>query len=139
MVDQAIIMVKLANIKKSMDRLKGKKDITLEEFLVNMDAQDIVMMNMQVAIQGCIDLASHIVSDSDWGVPGSIAGLFDILYEHKVIAEKTMGIMRQMTGFRNLIVHEYAKLDMYRVYEIFNSRLGDINYYLKEVILYAKL
>ena len=47
--------------------------------------------------------------------------------------------MRSMVGFRNLIVHEYAGLDMNKVYAIFSSRLSDFNNFLREISVYAKL
>ena len=139
MVDKSIITAKMANIKKNLDRLKEKQGLSNEEFRANQDVQDIVLLNLQVAIQGCIDIASHIISDNNWGVPGSLAGLFDILTEKKVISEETKKIMRQMAGFRNLIVHEYAELDLDKVYFVFTDRLADFNNFLKEISIYAKL
>jgi len=138
MVDKSIIMAKMANIKKNLDRLKEKQEVGSKEFHANRDVQDIVLLNLQVAIQGCIDIASHIISDNDWGVPGSLAGLFDILSEKKVISQEMKKIMRQMVGFRNLIVHEYAELDMDKVYLVFTSRLADFNSFLREISVYAK-
>ena len=139
MVDRDIVVAKIANVQKSLNRLKEKQGIDLKAFSMNRDIQDIVLLNLQTAIQGCIDIASHIISDNNWGVPGSLAGLFDILCQKKVITDKTRQIMRSMVGFRNLIVHEYAGLDMDKVYAIFNSRLTDFNNFLKEISLYAKL
>lgn len=139
MVNRDVIVAKFANIQKNLDRLKEKQGVELKGFSMNRDIQDIVLLNLQTAIQGCIDIASHIVSDNNWGIPGSLAGLFDILYEKKVITDDTRKIMRSMVGFRNLIVHEYAGLDMNKVYTIFSSRLTDFNSFLKEVSLYAKL
>lgn len=139
MVNQEVIVAKMANIKRSLERLKGKQDVEAKRFSLDRDIQDIVLLNLQITIQGCIDIASHIVSDNSWGVPGSLAGLFDILCEKKVITEETRKIMRSMVGFRNLIVHEYAGLDMGKVYTIFSSRLGDFSVFLKEISAYAEL
>ena len=41
--------------------------------------------------------------------------------------------MRSMAGFRNLIVHEYAELDMEKVHEVFTKRLGDFDKFLREI------
>jgi uncharacterized protein YutE (UPF0331/DUF86 family) len=139
MVDKSIITAKMANIKKNLDRLKENQGVDSTEFHTNKDIQDIVLLNLQAAIQGCIDVASHIISDNNWGVPGSLAGLFDILADKKAISEETKKIMRQMAGFWNLIVHEYAELDMDKVYSVFTSRLSDFNDFLKEISIYAKL
>lgn len=139
MVNRDVITAKISNIQKSLDRLKEKRGVDLEEFSRNRDVQDIVLLNLQVAIQGCIDIASHIISDDNWTIPGSLAGLFDILCEKKVVEEDIREIMRSMVGFRNLIVHEYAGLDINKIYDIFKNKLGDFNKYLKAISIYAKL
>lgn len=139
MVNREVIVEKIAHIQRNLDRLKEKQGIDVKKFSLDRDIQDIVVLNLQTAIQGCIDLASHIVSDNNWGIPGNLGGLFDILCEKKAITDNTREIMRSMVGFRNLIVHEYAGLDMDKVYTIFNNRLSDFNKFLKEISLYAKL
>lgn len=129
----------MANIRKNLNRLKGKQGLSSQEFNINEDIQDIVLLNLQVAIQGCIDIATHIISNNDWGVPGSFSGLFDVLAQHGVISEEQKKIMRQMAGLRNLIVHEYVELDMDKVYSVFNNCLPDFNSYLKEIAVSCKL
>lgn len=139
MVDRDVVMAKIANIQRNLGRLKEKQGVNLKDFSKDRDIQDIVLLNLQAAVQGCIDISSHIISDNNWGVPGSLAGLFDVLNEKKVISGKTAKIMRAMVGFRNLIVHEYAGLDMDKVFEIFNGRLGDFNDFIKEISGSVKL
>lgn len=139
MVNRDIILAKIAHIQKSLERLKEKQTTPLKIFLEDRDIQDITLLNLQIAIQGCIDIAGHIVSDNNWGIPGSMGGLFDALYEKKAISGETTEIMRAMAGFRNLIVHEYARLDMPRVYDVFTNRLDDFNKFLKEIAVYVKL
>ncbi len=106
MVNCDVVVSKISHIQESLNRLKEKQKFTKAKFLTNRDVQDIVLFNLQVAIQGCIDIASHIISDNNWGVPGSLAGLFVVLAEKKVITVKTKIVMQEMTGFRNLIVHK---------------------------------
>ena len=138
MVNRDIIVAKMAHIQKNLIRLKEKQGVAAGDFLKDKDIQDIVLLNLQAAIQGCMDIAGHIVSDNNWGVPGSMAGLFDILCEKKAISDGTRKVMRSMVGFRNLIVHEYVELDMRKVYEIFNEKLSDFNGFLKEISLYSR-
>ncbi|MDP2913008.1 MAG: DUF86 domain-containing protein [Candidatus Omnitrophota bacterium] len=139
MVNQPLLKTKIAHIYKSMDRLSQKSRISLKDFKSDTDAQDIIIHNLQLAIQGAIDIASHIVSDEGWGVPNTLSGLFDILKEYKVIDEELMGTMKRMVGFRNIIVHEYEEIDLDKAHQILTSRLGDFNEFLKQVSNYAKL
>jgi len=138
MVDKSIINAKISHINKCLERLQEKKSVVKELFLKDKDIQDIVLHNLQLAIQGCIDIASHIISDEGWSVPGSIVGLFDVLEQKKVIIEKTANVMKKMAGFRNIIVHEYEDIDLDKVYDIFKNRLSDFTGYLKEIIEFSK-
>ena len=135
-VNRDIVLAKMAHIQKNLARLNEKRGVSSVDFLKDKDIQDIVLLNLQAAIQGCIDTASRIVSDNNWGMPGSMASLFDILCEKDVISDETRKMMRFMVGFRNLIVHEYAELDMPKVYAIFNGELGDFHKFLKEINSY---
>ena len=84
MVNREVVVAKIANIHKSLGRLKEKQGVDLKSFSMDRDIQDIVLLNLQTAIQGCIDIASHIISDNNWGVPGSLAGSFDLLCEKRL-------------------------------------------------------
>ncbi len=139
MVNQALIKTKIAHICKNIDRLSKKSGISLSEFKADADTQDIVIHNLQLAIQGAIDIASHIISDEGWGAPATLIGLYDILLEQDVINAKTADLMRGMVGFRNIIVHEYEDIDLDKVYQILTSRLGDFNVFLKQISKFAKL
>ena len=139
MVNRDIIISKMAQIQDSLDRLKQRQKVSLLEFTDERDIQDIVLFNMQIAIQGCVDIASHIISYHNWGVIPSLAGMFEVLHEKKVISEKTHQAMVSMAGFRNLIVHEYVKLDMKRVHQFLTMHLDDIPTFLKEIAAYIKL
>jgi uncharacterized protein YutE (UPF0331/DUF86 family) len=41
--------------------------------------------------------------------------------------------MVKAVGFRNLIVHEYGKIELEQVYEIAQNDINDLNEYLKAI------
>ncbi|HDH04510.1 MAG TPA: DUF86 domain-containing protein, partial [Nitrospirae bacterium] len=87
------------------------------------------------AIQSCIDIGAHIISDSQWETPSTQAEIFEILAENKVITKSLAKKMIQMAGFRNRIVHEYEKTDMKIVHTVWKKHLTDIKKYCKAVVL----
>ena len=139
MVNRDVVVAKIAHIRESLNRLEEKQEISANHFLKDKDTQDIVLFNLQIAIQGCVDIASHIIADNDWGVVENLGGLFDTLARKKVISIKTKKTMRKMVGFRNLIVHEYASLNMSLVYTLLKENLNDFNLFLREISRYARL
>ncbi|GEM_PF-6906009 len=58
MPDRDIVLAKVATIQKCLDRIL---DVTRldPECLEDIDKQDIFVLNLQRAIQACIDLAAH--------------------------------------------------------------------------------
>ena len=139
MVRREVITAKIAHAEENLSRLKIKKDMSLSEFLKNFDYQDSVLHNFQVTIQACIDIASHIVSDQGWEIPPFLPGFFDILAEHQVIEDNLAETMRQMVGFRNILVHEYETVDLKKVHHYLQNNLGDFEQYFQAIIMYLKL
>ena len=139
MVNQNIVKAKLSHIENNLGRLKKKENITLEEFKKSVDLQDIIIHNLQLAIQGCIDIASHVISDEGWLVPDTLIGLFDILMKHKILPQDLNDRLKKMVGFRNIIVHEYGTIDLDKVYKILKEDIKDIRLFLKQICAYAKI
>ncbi len=95
MVDKDIILAKTGSIKKYLKRINNISNITLEIFLDDIDFQDIILFNIQLAVQNCIDIAAHIVSEED--LQKSLEEQPELaMLEHQDILWKTL---RQVPGF----------------------------------------
>ncbi|MEG2936259.1 MAG: HepT-like ribonuclease domain-containing protein, partial [Clostridium sp.] len=62
--------------------------------------------------------------------------IFIVLYENKIIDEPLKESLCNMAGFRNILVHDYMKLDRIIVYKIINNNLKDIETFIKIVSTY---
>lgn len=139
MVDIELVRSKIARMKHSLNRLKGKYSLTWTQFRDDIDVQDIVSHNLQLAIQICINISSHIIADEDWEVPTSFGNTFRILSNHKVISPEMADIMASMAGFRNVLIHEYEDVDLKKVYEILTNRLSDFEDFSRQIIKYLRI
>ncbi|HHT9125359.1 MAG TPA: type VII toxin-antitoxin system HepT family RNase toxin [Candidatus Brocadiia bacterium] len=110
--------------------------MSLHDFLKDFDVQDVVLRNIQLAIQGCIGIGSHTISDQDWEHPDDLSEIFTVLKNHRVITKETAKVMVSVVGFRNIIVHEYCSIDLEKVYDVFRSSLGDIERFCLEIATY---
>ena len=135
MVDKALITKKLERVGSYLEQVHKIKDPGMAAFLMDRDIQSIILFNLIQAIQSCIDIGAHVISDSQWETPATQAELFEILAENKVITKSLAGKMIQMAGFRNRIVHEYEKTDMKIVHTIWKKHLTDIERYCKAVVM----
>ena len=134
MVDRDLILAKASSVKKHLNRVKEKSNTNLEEFLNDLDRQESILFNLQMAIQNCIDIAAHIISDKGLGVPGSISEMFYILEEDSYLDNDITEKMVRAVGFRNLIVHEYGKIDLQNVFQIALTKIKDLDEYLIAIL-----
>ena len=133
MLDREIIIAKASSVKRHLERVKKKANVDLQAFLGDIDCQEIILFNLQMAVQNCIDIAAHIISEEGFGVPGSNNEMFYLLEENQYLSTEITEKMVKAVGFRNLIVHEYTKIEIKQVYETARNDINDINNYLKEV------
>lgn len=139
MVKPNIILKKIAFIRGHLERVQSQKDCSLDEFLSDRNRQDIVCFNLIQAIQGCADLANHLVSDQGWGIPGSYSESIETLVREKVITPQQGETYRQMIAFRNRLAHEYAEIDFKEVYEIMTTQLNDLDSFIAAIRDYCHL
>jgi uncharacterized protein YutE (UPF0331/DUF86 family) len=139
MVDASLILRKISRVRNNLSRLREKEKISLKSFKEDLDIQDIVLHNLQLAIQGCIDIGSHIISDEGWGIAGSLSEIFYILQEKGVIRGDLTEKMVSVVGFRNILIHEYDEINLNIVHDILQNHLIDIDEYLLSVVNHFRL
>lgn len=135
MVDKALIGRKLERAESYLKQIRMKKDPGITLFVKDSDLQSIILFNLIQAIQSCIDMGSHIISDSEWETPSTQAEIFEILASNKVITKALAKKMIQMVGFRNRIVHEYEKTDMKIVHTVWKKHIADIESFCRAVVI----
>lgn len=137
MVDSDLILAKAGSVKRHLSRVIEKRNTALQTFLEDIDRQESILFNLQMAVQNCIDIAAHIIGEEGFGVPGSTSEMFYLLEENGYLDRNITEKMIKAVGLRNLIVHEYSKIDLAKVFEIAQNDIEDLNEYL--IMLFNKL
>ena len=126
MVDPDLILRKLADLYQYLAQVSEYRGITVEEYRRDWKIQRIVERTLQMAIEACVDVASHIIADRGLRVPATYAEAFEILGEAGLLDAALTAQMVRMAGFRNVLVHEYARVDAEVVVGILAGRLDDL-------------
>ena len=134
MVDKDLILAKAGSVKSHLNRVLEKRNVDLDNFIKDIDRQESILFNIQTAVQNCIDIAAHIICEDSFGVPGSTTEMFYLLEKNGYLDNDLTQKMVKAVGFRNLIVHEYGKIELEQVYEIAQDDINDLNEYLKAII-----
>ena len=133
-MDERIILRKLESLDRCIERLKSKKPSDIETFRTDHDLQDIIVLNLERAVQMCVDIASHIIAELEVRAPMTMSESFSQLHSARVISKETKERMQKSVSFRNIAVHEYQTIDWDVVYAILNFHIQDFNKYAKEVL-----
>jgi uncharacterized protein YutE (UPF0331/DUF86 family) len=122
--DPALVAKKLALIEtyvhdlRTLGRLDAlRRDVREERFILH---------TLQLASQATLDVASHIVSDERLGEPDTYRALFDLLARHRWIEPALASKLEKMAGFRNVVVHGYAEVDLGVVEDVVRNHLDDL-------------
>lgn len=96
--------------------------------------QDAIALNLQRVCQLCIDLANLTIRKKKLGLPKESAESFSLLAEAGIIDQLMAGKLKGMVGFRNILVHEYKKMDLSIVVEVIEHRLDDLVMFAQRIV-----
>lgn len=88
--------------------------------------QDAIALNLQRACEQCIDLANHVIRARKLGLPKESKESFRLLAASHIIPHDLAKRLEGMVGFRNVLVHEYERLDIGLMIEVIENRLDDL-------------
>lgn len=91
---------------------------------------------MHLAIECVIDISNHAIADMRFRIPDSNMDSFEDLRGNNIIKEKLKNNFCNMASFRNILMHDYIKLDRVVVYDIIINNLKDIDEFMKIVSEY---
>jgi uncharacterized protein YutE (UPF0331/DUF86 family) len=125
-VTKVAVARKVAEVLAHVARVRELLPRTVEQFLSERTAAEALILNLYLSLQGCSDLAMHVVADRGVGVPADARGAFELLGRNGVVAPELARRLAAAVGLRNRIAHEYGALDLKRVYELVRDELGDL-------------
>ena len=134
MVDRDLILRKLADLDLYLGQVSEFRDIAVEAYRADWKTQRIVERTLQMAIEVCLDVATHIIADRGLRVPTTYAEAFEVLGEAGLLAPAQRDALMRMSRFRNLLVHEYARLDPAMVVRILREDLKDLTGFKSAVL-----
>ena len=136
MIDRDVVESKLRFLQEYLNDLKEYKDISLNDYRTSKKDQRFLERTLHLACECCIDIAAHIISRQGLREPKDNKDLFVILLEENIISENVCSTMIKMAKFRNIVVHDYARIEPEIVLGILRKDIGDFKKFGREIIGY---
>lgn len=96
--------------------------------------QDAIGMNLQRACELAIDIANHLIKTKKLGLPQDSKDSFALLQRAGMIGVERMKALQAMVGFRNVLVHEYARLDLHILVEVIEHQMRELLDFANEAL-----
>ena len=127
MVDRDLILRRLAMLDTYLQQLAPYRDLDVGAYQQDWKIQRIVERTLHLAIETCMDVADHIVADRRLRVPETGAESFEILADAALLPRALGAALASMVGFRNILVHDYTRLDPAIVMRVLVKDLADLD------------
>ena len=132
-MDKQLVAAKLESLRRALVRVRERTPGDAAKLAVDLDAQDIVSLNLQRAVQLCVDIAYHLAAAEDVAEPETMADAFITLGTLGMIDAPLADAMRRAVGFRNIAVHQYEKMDWQIVFDVATKRIADLELFARAV------
>lgn len=129
------ILIKLDEMDGYMRELVSIAPDTYEEYL-SVEKKRACERLLQLTIECMIDICHVLVTGLRLGLPAEENDLFSKLTDGNIISLEMGNTLREMKGFRNILVHDYARIDDQLVYAAVKSRMSDFAAFANEVRTY---
>ena len=136
-MDRVVIERKLESLRRCVERVRSKRPATLADLLVDIDTQDVLVLNLSRAVQLCVDIGVHVLSESGQTVPATMGDTFSGLAAAGLIDADLAARLRKSVGFRNIAVHNYEAIDWAIVLAVAQTSVQDFEDFARQVLRIA--
>lgn len=138
MNEERIVAARLKLLAEYITDLQDLRDVNLDEYQANRLIRRAVERTLHTAIEACLDIGHHIIAVEKYRSPTNNSDVFVILGEQNILPVDLVPRLVEMAKFRNLLVHDYARLDDRVVHSILRRRLGDFDEFARAVVAYLE-
>lgn len=140
MLDKDFIQRKIELIQVELSRLVEFKDLSFREVVSDYKIQAIVERLLERIITRAIDINQHLIAElatKETESPKSYKETFLRLSEFEIYPEDFGKSIAKSVGTRNILIHEYNKIDYSQIYSSISDCLKDYHQYCEYILKYA--
>ena len=123
MVNKAILAERLERLREYLGILEAVQQHDMKRFAQDPFVHGTAERYLHLAIECLLDIGNHVISDRGYPKPESYADVFRILVDKGIIPDELLEELAGMAAFRNVLVHDYLRLDREKVYHILMEKM----------------
>ena len=125
---------KVNKINKYLEELGQIKPKSFEEYEESIKDKAACERYFEKIIEAVVDLGFLMIKYKELSSPEDDKQMFDVLLENKIISKNTKKKMKSAKGMKNMLGHQYGKVDDEIVFESITDEIEkDVNEFIKEI------
>lgn len=138
MVKPAVILTLLASLDEKLTILRSLQSSTLRELAADPIRWNATLHLLQLSIEHVTDICAHLLAGQGMAAVDDNRQLVLKAGRSQIMPYEFAQRIAPMTGFRNVVVHEYLTVDPAKVHDMLHNRLDDFEEFKLHVYDYLK-
>lgn len=123
MVSKSVVSARLEKLREYLRTLQAVQKYDLKRFKTDPFIHGTAERYLHLSIECLLDIGNHIIADRGYSKPETYGDIFRILADENVISQELLQEVEGMAAFRNVLVHDYVRLDLDRIYRVIQEKL----------------
>jgi len=123
----------LSNLSQLKKEIKNEQD-----FLNDFHLYGLAERYLQLSCQIVLDVVDLLIIGEGFKKPEDRYESISLLYNRGIVSENTASKLQGISGFRNILVHEYGEIDRKKVYEVLQNQVKDLEEFKKEILKFIE-
>jgi len=137
LLDKEKLLSKIDELNGYLEELEKIKPVDFEEYESSIEKKRACERLLQIAVETVIDIANVLISNLKLGIPDDEDKMFEKLRKEKIISKNMETTLKEMKGFRNILVHKYAEVNDEMVFETLES-INDFSEFVEKIVKFIK-
>lgn len=129
-------IAQLQQFVKALRRLQ--KMVDRKKFFSEESVRRMIERYLQLALEAVLDISDQVINQEKFRKPKEYRDNIFILGEEGILSKAFTYKFAPAAGFRNILVHDYVKLDNKKVYAHFRNDVKDIEQFIRYILKYLK-
>ena len=113
-------------------------DFNQTEFIEDTDIHDLVTFRLQQSVETIIDIASHIIAESDLPRKETAKDAILLIGKEGIIDKKLAQKLATATDFRNRVVHGYNDFDYSLLFTDYKDNIADLRKFAAQILKFTE-
>ncbi|MBI4994531.1 DUF86 domain-containing protein [Candidatus Peregrinibacteria bacterium] len=132
------IVAKLERLDEYLRYLREIQKVNKKSFIKDYHFYGLAERYLQLSIEIILDIGKLIILAKNFRKPEDNQEVFAVLCENMVIQKQNLKYFFGMANFRNILVHDYEKIDREIIYKKLHENLDSFVLFKKSVLKFLK-